>query len=131
LGNTFEPRCDIDPVAVDVALIDDDVADIDTHAKLNPTIFGNGGVALGHNALDFHGASHGVDSAREFDQGTVARGLDDTAAMLCDFRVDEFAPVRRERCESAFFVNAHKPAVSSDIGREDSGQPPLDTRLRH
>jgi hypothetical protein len=94
---------------------------VGTHAELNPTIFGNGGVALGHNALDFHGASHGIDSARKFDQDTVARGLDDTAAMLCDIRVDEFAPVRRERCESTFLVNAHKPAVSGDIGSENGG----------
>ena len=92
MGNTFEPCRDIDPVAMDVALIDDAVADIDIHAELDPTIFRNGGVALGHNALDFQGTSHGIDSAPKFDENTVARGLNDAAAMLCNFRVDEFAP---------------------------------------
>ena len=37
----------IHPVAIDVALIDDDVTDVDTDAELDPTIFGNGSVTLG------------------------------------------------------------------------------------
>jgi hypothetical protein len=38
LGQAFEPRRDIDAVAVNVVLVDDDVADIDADAELDPTL---------------------------------------------------------------------------------------------
>ena len=91
----------------------------------------SGSVSPGHSALDFHGTAHCVDRARKFDQGTITRGLHDAAAMLGNLRIDEFAPICLERCESAFLVNTHQAAVAGDIGSEDGGQPPFDTRLRH
>ena len=130
-GQRLHPGGDIDSVTVDVALVDDDVTDIDADAELDPAIFGNGGVALRHGALDFHGAAHGIDRACKLDQRTVACRFDDTAAMLRDLGIDEFATVRLERCESAFLVNAHQAAVAGNIGCEDSGQPPFDPRLGH
>ena len=111
----------VNPVAVDVAFVDDDVADIDADAKLDPAIFGNVSIALGHGTLDFHGAAHRIDGARKFDQRTVARRLDDAAAMFGNLGIDEFATARLERCESAFLVNAHQAAVAGNIGREDGG----------
>jgi len=39
--------------------------------------------------------------------------------------------VRLKRGESAFFVNAHQPAIAGDVGRADGGQPPLDARFCH
>jgi hypothetical protein len=47
--------------------VDDYVAHVD--AELNTAIFG---IAIGHSALDFHGAARGVDNARKSDQGTVS-----------------------------------------------------------
>ena len=119
LGQRLHASRNVDAVAVDVALIDDDVADVDADAELDPAIFGNVGVALGHGALDFHRAAHGIDRARKFDQRAVTRRLDDAAAMLRNLGIDEFASVRLERCERAFLVDAHQAAVASDIGRED------------
>ena len=84
-GQRLDSGGDIDPVAVDVALVDDNVTDVDAYAELNPTIFGNIGIAFGHGALDLHGAADGVNSACELDQRTVARRLDDTAAMFRNF----------------------------------------------
>ena len=51
--------------------------------------------------------------------------------MFGDLGIDEFASARLERCESAFLVNAHQPAVAGDIGREDGSQPPFDALLGH
>jgi hypothetical protein len=51
--------------------VDDYVAHVDADPELDTAIFGNLGIAIGHSALDFHGAARGVDSARKFDQGTV------------------------------------------------------------
>src|SRR5271165_1136266 len=46
LGQSFEAGGDIDPVAEDVALVEDDVAEIDPDAKLDPLRLGEPGVAL-------------------------------------------------------------------------------------
>ena len=51
-------------------------------------------------------------------------------AMLGDLWINEFAPVRLERRESAFLVYAHQPAVAGDIGGEDGGEPPFHQRRR-
>ena len=67
-GERLQPRGDVDAVAEDVALVDDDVADIDADAELDATIFRNGSAALRHAALHLHRAAHGIDDAREFDQ---------------------------------------------------------------
>jgi hypothetical protein len=63
--------------------------------------------------LDFHSTTGCIDCAGKFDKSTVAGGLHDTAAVFSDFGIDEFAPVRLERCESAFLVNAE---LSPNLG---------------
>jgi hypothetical protein len=52
--------------------VDDYVAHVDADAELNTAIVG---IAIGHSALDFHGAARGVDNARKSDQGTVTAVL--------------------------------------------------------
>jgi hypothetical protein len=51
--------------------------------------------------------------------------------MFSNLGIDYFAPGRLERCKSAFLVNCHKPAIASDIGRENGGQPPFYPCLGH
>ena len=53
LGDAFDPRRDIDPVAENVVALDDHVAEIDADAELDPPVLGNVGVAVAHLALDF------------------------------------------------------------------------------
>jgi len=67
VGNPFEPRRDIDAVAIDIALVNYDVTDVDADAEFDPTIFGIGSVALEHGVLDFHGTTSCVDRAGKFD----------------------------------------------------------------
>ena len=35
LGNPFKPRCNVDTIAEDIIVIDDDVADMDADAKVD------------------------------------------------------------------------------------------------
>jgi hypothetical protein len=42
LGQRFEARRDIDPVAEDVGIVDDDVADIDADAERDAPVVGAG-----------------------------------------------------------------------------------------
>jgi hypothetical protein len=97
----------IDAIAVDIALIDDNVTDVDTNAKFDPAIFGSGAVALGHHALYFQGTTGGVNRARKLDQKAVTCSFDDAAAMFAYLRIDELTAASLERCESTFLVIAH------------------------
>src|SRR5262249_49382822 len=92
LGESFEARSDVDPVAVDVPLFDDDIAQIDADAKLDALICRDFVIALARGALDRHRTSHRFDDAGKFHQQSVAGGLDDAAFVLGYFRVDQLAP---------------------------------------
>jgi hypothetical protein len=81
--------------------------------------------------LDFHGTTHCIDRTTELDQCPVTGGLDDATAMLCNFGINEFAPVRLKRCDGTLLINAHQTAISGDIGGEDGSQPPFDTFRSH
>ena len=59
LGQTFEARRDIDAVAVNIALVDDDVAGIDADAQLDPLV-ALIAFTLGQTALDVDRAAYGV-----------------------------------------------------------------------
>ena len=87
IGQRFEPRRDIDAVAVDVVLVDDDIADVDPDAKLNALLGRDCHVARHHLALQLDGAPHRIDDARKFDKQPVASFTDDAPAVLLDFGI--------------------------------------------
>ena len=110
-ASAFEPRRDVDAVAEDVAVLDDDVADIDADAELDAPLRRHVGVALGHPALHLDGAAHRIDDAGELDQQAVAGGLDDAAAVLGDLRIDQLAAMR-------LAARASVPSSSAPISRQ-------------
>ena len=79
-------------------------------------------IALGHCCLNLGRAAHRIDDARKFHQETVAGGLDDAAAVLGDFRIEELAAQCFEAFERAFLVRPHQPRIPRDIGGEDRGE---------
>jgi hypothetical protein len=86
------------------------------YLELKPAIFENRSVAPGHCALDFYGATDGIDRTRKFDKSAVTR------------EVDEFAAASLEGSESTFLVIARQRAVAGDIGRHDSSRSKLAQR---
>jgi len=68
IGQSFEPGRDIDAIAKDVAILDDDVTHIDANAKLDAVVGRHAGVAPGHLALNFDGAAQCVDHTGELDE---------------------------------------------------------------
>jgi len=126
LGERFEPCGDIDPVAKNIVLVDDNVAEVDPDAEFDAPVRRHIGVALGHLPLDFDGTPHRVDDALKLDQQPVAGGLDDAAAMLANLWVDELAPMCLQPGERPLLIGAHQPAVAGDIGRQNGRQPSLD-----
>ena len=68
--------------------------------------------------------------ARELDQQAVAGGLDDAALVLGDHGVDQFAPMRFEPLDRAFFVGADQPRVAHDVCGENGGEPAFHVNFR-
>jgi hypothetical protein len=122
LGKRLQACGDIDPVAEDVAALDDDVAEVDADAKPDAPLVGHFRLAVEHAALHLGGTAHRIDDARKFGQHAVASGLDDAAAMLGDLRIDQLPAVRLEAFERAFFVGAHQARIARHIGGEDRGK---------
>ncbi len=79
LCDSLKARGDVDAVAENIVVVDNDVADVNADAEFDPDILRHAGVLRGHAPLDFYGAFHGIDRAGELDQHAVACGLDDAA----------------------------------------------------
>ena len=131
LGDALQARRHIDAVAENVAVLDDDVAEIDADAELDAAVLRHVGVAAGHAALDFGGAGDSVHHAREFHQHAVAGQLDDAALVLGDLAVDQFLAMRLERGKRGGLVDAHQPAIADHVGRQYGGEPSVGVLVSH
>jgi hypothetical protein len=88
VSQPFEPRGDIDPIAENVAVLDDDVADIDADAKFDALSGRDARGPIRQRLLHLGRAAQRVDDAGEFDEQPVAGGLDQPTAMRRGLRVD-------------------------------------------
>src|SRR4030095_4677783 len=84
LGDGFEPRGDIDAVAVEIAALDHHIAEIDADAKHEMTVLRLAAIGGGHAMLQIDRALHGVDGARDLHQPSVAGDLENAAVVLSD-----------------------------------------------
>ena len=124
LGQRFEPRRDVDAVAVDPLVVVDHVAQVDADAEAHAAGLGHARVARGHHGLDLHRALGGADDAGELGHDAVAGGVDDPPAVAADQRQDR-ALVGLEGAHGGGLVVVHEPAVPGDVGGEDGGEPTL------
>jgi len=122
LGDIFKPRRDVDAVAIDVVAIDNDIADIDPHAKFDAPIGDNLLIANGHAALHIDGTTHRIDDRGELDQHAVAGGLDDAAAMLLYLGIDQLTAMGFEAGKGALLIGRHQPRIAADVSRKDGCQ---------
>ena len=65
LGQRLQARGHVDTVAENVALVDDDVPNVDADAEPDPPFVGHLRLTVYHPALDLRGAAHRVDDALE------------------------------------------------------------------
>jgi hypothetical protein len=105
-ANPYQTCRHVHAVAEDVATIDDDVADIDPNAKLDPLLLRHVGVALHHATLNIKSTAHGVDHAAELGQHSIAGVLDNTAAVFGNLGIDEGAQMVLELDVRALFIQA-------------------------
>ena len=127
----FETRCNIDPITKDIIVCDDNITDVDTDAKFDPIVLRHIGILLRHAALDFVGASDGIDHAGELNEGAVSCILNDTSVTLSDFRIEKRLSKSHQSRQRAFFVDPHQAARARDIRRQNSCQSPLYVLAAH
>ena len=120
LGDSFQPRRDIDAVAhqIAVALLDD-VAEMDADPKHNPLIFGGPDIPFGHRVLQRNRAAHRFDDASEFDQRPVAGALKNPSVLARDDGIDQVGAQRAQSRKSAIFVVARHPAKADNVRRQN------------
>src|SRR5438477_152434 len=87
-GQPFQTGGDIDAVAEDIAVLDDDISDIDADSELDPLRESDAGIPDGHPLLHLYGAAQRVYDAAKLDEETVARRFDQSTVMLGDLGVD-------------------------------------------
>jgi hypothetical protein len=122
LADPFQPRGDVHAVAEDVALLEQDVPEVDADAVGDAHFLWDLVLAVGHEALDLQGALNGVDHALELHEKAVARRLDDAPAVLGDLGVDERGAVRLLPGERSRFVSGHQTAEAHHVGGEYGGK---------
>ena len=82
ISDSFKSCRDIDSVAEYVAVVGNDVPNIDANTKLYSILRRCIGIALSHSTLDFYGAPHRVHRACKFNQHAVAGRLNDVSPMF-------------------------------------------------
>ena len=130
LGQAFQPRGHVDPVAEQLVALNHHVADVDADAQAHPAVLGQLGVADPELFLDRDGAAHRLHRAGELGQHAVAAGAEHPAVMPDDQAVDNF-PIGLEGSKRRLFIGRHQPRVALDIGGEDCRKPSLDTLRGH
>src|SRR5260370_7477369 len=120
LGERLQPGRYVDAVAINVILVADDVANIDTNAELDASCSRHVDIALSHAALNIDRTSYGVHDTYKLNQHPVAGRLDDPSPMLGYLRIDEFLAVCLQLPKRAFLIVAHQPPLAPHFARKYS-----------
>ena len=132
LGQRFEPRGDVDAVAEDVAVLDDDVAEIDADAKFDaPLCRGRRRCA--------RAIPRCTSTAQRTASTTLANSTSSPSPVVLTMRPRCSAILgstssRRCALKAAsvpFLVPPHQPRIAGDIGRQDRRQSALDPLFAH
>ena len=91
VGETLQPRRDVDPVTVDLIALDHHVAEVDADAKLHPALRRQLRVLSLERGLNIDRAIHRLDHAGELGQNAIAGGVYEAAVVLLDQAVDDLA----------------------------------------
>ena len=96
LGQAAWNGGDTDVVAKEGRRFDDHIAKVDTDAQFDAAPRPNIGALLGHCLLHLDRARGQSDDTAKLHQHAVASGLNDAAAVLGDFRIDQLVAQRFE-----------------------------------
>src|SRR5262249_36539431 len=108
--------------AENVAVLEDDVADIDAHAEFDAFRSRHIGIASGHRALEIDSTTHRIDDAGEFDQQAIAAGFDGASVMFLDLGVAEVAA---DRLQCRECLPRPHPSAANTRRRPPPVSPPI------
>src|SRR5262245_32085844 len=111
LGDCFEPGRDVNAVTIKVAALDHDVTQIDADAQNDGSVQGQSGVCCSHVPLQLDSALYCLNCACELDEHTVARDLEDTAAMTGHRRLQNVLTPQLESGQGPGLILPHQPTV--------------------
>src|ERR1700687_3198843 len=89
LSDSLKACGDVDTIAENIVVVDDDVADVNTDAKFDPEFRRHAGVLFSHLSLDFDRTARRIDSTGALDQHAVASSLEDATAVRGNPRFDK------------------------------------------
>jgi hypothetical protein len=124
LRDSLKAHCNIDAVTKDIIIFDDNITDVNADPKFNPLDLRHIDILFGHAALNFDSAAYGIHDAAELDESAVPGILDDAAAMISDFGIEERLSESFQLRQRAVFVDPYQAARARDI-RQNSRQSPL------
>jgi hypothetical protein len=129
LGHGLQAVGNVGAVAMNVVALDDDVAEVDADAEHQAAILGQRGIARALGTLDIDGTADGVDDAAELDQQAVAHGLDQSAVVLGNPRLEYVVEIGLESRARPLLVDLAEAAIAGDIGDHHGSEPALHAPL--
>jgi len=100
-------------------MLDDDVTEIDAHAKFDAALCRCRGVAGDHLPLHLDRTAYRVDDAGKLGEQSVAGVFDHSAPVLGDVWVDQFGEMSLQALVRALLIRANQARIAGDIGGQD------------
>ncbi len=107
LGEGFQSRGDVDTLAVDIVVFNDDIAEIDADSEHDGRLARGCTWQRGARALHRKGAVYSIDHAAELDDGTITDQLHDAAVVGGDGWVEDDLSVPLQSSQCARLVGPH------------------------
>ena len=108
LGERLQARRDVDAIAIDVVVFNDDIAEIDADSEHDGRLARACIRQRGAGALHRKRAVYSIDHAAELDDGAIADQLHDAAVVGGDGRVEDGLSVPLQSSQRARLVGSHQ-----------------------
>jgi len=130
-GQRFQPRRDIDAVAVNIVALDDDIAEIDADAQHDRRWRAVGIRRQSGRALHRERAVHCIDHAAKLDNGAVANQFHNPPVVSGNGRVENDLAVPLQGGERAGLVGSHQAGIADHISSKDRRKLTVNAFLGH
>ena len=125
LRQAFQARGNVDGIAIDIAVLMDDVSLVHADAMANAALLGKALIAFGRFSLNSDSCTNRIDDARKLRQKAIAEILDHPPLVVGDGGLDHLLLKGSERNEGAFLIHADEPAIANDVGGQYCGEATL------
>jgi hypothetical protein len=121
LGQRLQPGSDIDTVAKQVPLVDNDISEMDADAKPHLLALWAVLVLFCDCVLDRDSAFDRIHRAGEIGDHAVPGGIEDSAAIGGNQSIED-CPICLKPPQRAELIQPHQAAVLGNVGRKDGGK---------